>query len=155
MPKNPRTKPRKHNHKRMIFLHILDWSKLFTKEISTGELIFFPLLFLNICTEKCTHTHINIHQLQTVQREITTNRVKKSQKKNATQCKQIICNLEIMNQLKNVPSVKHPCSLFTEKGFRDRDEKRFRLSARNKATACEMRKKKKNDKRTNGIIGMS
>lgn len=49
---------------------------------------------------------------------------------------------------------KHPCSLFTEKGFRDRDEKRFRLSALNMATACETGKKKKNDKKINGIIGM-
>lgn len=47
---------------------------------------------------------------------------------------------------------KHPYSLFTEKGFRDRDEKCFRLSALNMATACETGKK--NDKRINGIIGM-
>lgn len=49
---------------------------------------------------------------------------------------------------------KHRYSLFTEKGFRDRDEKCFRLSALNMATACETGKKKKNDKRINGIIGM-
>lgn len=67
----------------------------------------------------------------------------------------MLCDLEIMNQLRNVPSVKHPCSLFTEKGFRDHDEKHFRLSAQTKATAYEMGKKKKNDKRINGIIGMS
>jgi len=49
---------------------------------------------------------------------------------------------------------KHPCSIFTEKGFRDCDEKCFRLSALNMATACDMGKRKKNDKRINGITGM-